>query len=271
MTSLLSVLLLGFFLGMRHATDADHVIAVTTIVSRQRSVWAAAWTGILWGVGHTLTIVAVGGGIILFGLVIPPHVGLGMEFSVAIMLVLLGILTLTGVTRRIQEGFAGAWPVEEGEERHAHPHRHGDYVHTHIHGHGPGAHGHPEDVTPQARLDCALGRFGTYQVLRPLVVGLVHGLAGSAAVALLVLAAIRDPWWATGYLLIFGLGTIAGMMLITAAVAVPFAVTARRFAWLNRRLATASGLLSLAFGLWLAYQIGIVDGLFSAAPHWTPE
>jgi high-affinity nickel-transport protein len=86
-----------------------------------------------------------------------------------------------------------------------------------------------------------------------------------------VLAAIRDPWWAIGYLLVFGVGTIAGMMLITAAVAVPFAVTAHRFARLNRHLATASGLLSLAFGLWMAYQIGVVDGLFSAVPHWSPE
>jgi high-affinity nickel-transport protein len=270
-TPLLSVLLLGFFLGMRHATDADHVIAVTTIVSRRRSVRAAAWTGVLWGLGHTLTILVVGGAIVLFGLVIPPRVGLGMEFSVAIMLILLGALTLTGATRRVQEARAGVSHAGGHEGRHAHPHVHGDYVHSHVHGHAPEAHGHTEEATPQARLDRALGGFGAYHHLRPLVVGLVHGLAGSAAVALLVLAAIRDPWWATGYLLVFGAGTIAGMLLVTAAVALPFAVTARRFAWLNRHLVTASGLLSLAFGLWMAYQIGVVDGLFGAAPHWSPE
>jgi high-affinity nickel-transport protein len=267
MTTLLSVLLLGFFLGMRHATDADHVIAVTTIVSRQRSIRGAAWTGALWGLGHTLTIVAVGGAIVLFGLVIPPRVGLGMEFSVALMLILLGILTLTGVTRRIQEARAGSHHAEHAEHHHAHPHAHGDYVHSHVHGHAAGAHGHPDELTPQARLDRALGRLGVYQVLRPLVVGLVHGLAGSAAVALLVLAAIRDPWLAVAYLLVFGAGTIAGMMLITAAVAVPFAVTTSRFAWLNRHLATASGLLSLAFGLWMAWQIGVLGGLFGADPR----
>jgi high-affinity nickel-transport protein len=264
MTPLVSVLLLGFFLGMRHATDADHVIAVTTIVSRQRSVIAAAWTGVLWGIGHTLTILAVGSAIVLFGVVIPPRVGLGMEFSVAIMLILLGILTLTGVTRRIQE-------AARTGGHHAHPHAHGDYVHSHVHGHAPDPHGHAEEATPQARFDRILGRFGVYQLLRPLVVGLVHGLAGSAAVALLVLAAIPDPWWATGYLLVFGVGTIAGMMLVTAAVAVPFAMTAGRFAWLHRHLGTASGVLSLAFGLWMAYQIGVVDGLFGAAPPWSPE
>ena len=271
MTPVLSVLLLGFFLGLRHATDADHVIAVTTIVSRQRSVRAAAWTGVLWGVGHTLTVLGVGSAVILFGLVIPPRVGLGMEFSVAVMLILLGILTLTGVTRRIHEAHAGGPDAEvHGDrhvhaDRHAHPHRHGDYVHTHVHGHAPDAHGHAEGATPQARLDQALGRFGVYQIARPLVVGLVHGLAGSAAVALLVLAAIPEPWWAVGYLLVFGVGTIAGMMLVTAAVALPFSLTASRFAWLNRHLATASGALSLAFGLWMAYQIGVIDGLFSAA------
>ena len=271
MTQLWSVLLFGFFLGMRHATDPDHVIAVTTIVSRQRSVWAAAWTGALWGIGHTLTILAVGTAIIVFGLVIPPHVGLGMEFSVALMLVLLGVLTLTGVTGRIREAQAGVSHGDHHAESHAHPHAHGDYVHSHVHGHAPDEHGHAEAATPQARLDRALAGWSAYQILRPLVVGLVHGLAGSAAVALLVLAAIRDPWWATAYLVIFGAGTIAGMMLITAAVAVPFAVTARRFAGLNRHLATATGVLSLAFGLWMAYQIGVVGGLFSVAPHWTAE
>jgi high-affinity nickel-transport protein len=272
MAPLLSVLFLGFFLGMRHATDADHVIAVTTIVSRQRSVRSAAWTGVLWGLGHTVTILAVGGAIILFGLVIPPRVGLGMEFSVALMLILLGVLTLTGVTGRMHEARAGDHHTGGHADRlHAHPHTHGDYVHSHAHGHTPDAHGHAEEATPQARLDRALGRFGAYQLLRPLVVGLVHGLAGSAAVVLLVLATIRDPWWAVGYLLVFGVGTIAGMMLVTAAVAVPFAATAGRFAWLNRHLATASGVLSLAFGVWMAYQIGVVDGLFSADPYWSPE
>jgi high-affinity nickel-transport protein len=271
-TTLVSVLLLGFFLGMRHATDADHVIAVTAIVSRQRSLRGAAWIGALWGLGHTVTILAVGGAIVVFGLVIPPRVGLGMEFSVAVMLVVLGVLTVTGVTGRVREARGTAHDAAGGHgDRHAHPHVHGDYVHTHVHGHAPDAHGHREETTPQARLDRALGRFGAYHVVRPVVVGLVHGLAGSAAIALLVLAAIRDPWWALAYLVVFGAGTIAGMTLVTAAVAVPFALSAARFRGLNRHLATASGILSVAFGLWMAYQIGVVDGLFAAAPRWSPE
>jgi len=112
---------------------------------------------------------------------------------------------------------------------------------------------------------------GLYNILRPLAIGIVHGLAGSAAVALLVMTTIRDPWWAITYLLLFGIGTIAGMMIITAAIAMPFAFTGRNFSGWNRGMAMASGLLSLGFGLFLSYQIGFVDGLFTTHPQWTPH
>src|SRR6266446_3499471 len=101
---------------MRHATDPDHVIAITTIVSRQRRVDAAALIGVLWGMGHTVTIVTVGGAIILFGVVIPPRLGLTMEFSVAVMLILLGILTVAGVMR---------WTTGTPPPVHVHDHEHG--------------------------------------------------------------------------------------------------------------------------------------------------
>ena len=249
--------------------DPDHVIAVATIVSRQRSAWSAALIGSLWGIGHTVTITLVGGAIILFGVVIPPRLGLAMEFSVALMLILLGVLSLTGLMQRVTEMFPSGRGPNPGA--HAHPHSHSDYVHTHPHGHDPGSHGHRDSQTPLSRFDRVFGQLGAYQAVRPLVVGLVHGLAGSAAVALLVLAAIRDPLWAVAYLLLFGVGTIAGMMLVTAAIGLPFAYTAGRFAALHRYLGVASGLLSLGFGLFLAYQTGLVDGLFSGNPRWTPK
>jgi ABC-type nickel/cobalt efflux system permease component RcnA len=269
MITLLSIIALGFFLGMRHATDPDHVIAVTTIVSRQRSIRHAAVIGVLWGVGHTITILAVGSAIILFGLVIPPRIGLTMEFSVGLMLILLGVLNLSGLMRWITETLT---PMQLGPHAHTHPHGHGDYVHSHSHGHGgKETHGHAEDATPVGWMDRTFGRLGLYQVLRPLAVGIVHGLAGSAAVALLVLTTIRVATWAVFYLLVFGLGTVAGMMLITAAIAVPFKFSEARFARLNRGLGLASGLISLGFGLFIVYQMGFVNGLFSQHPNWVPH
>jgi high-affinity nickel-transport protein len=123
-----------------------------------------------------------------------------------------------------------------------------------------------------AKLDHRFGRFRPYIMFRPIIVGMVHGLAGSAAVALLVLTTIREPGWAVLYLGLFGVGTIAGMMLITSAIVLPFAGTAGRFTRWNRRLRIASGVLSLAFGLFLAWQIGFADGLFGdAVPHWSPD
>jgi hypothetical protein len=269
MTSALAILGIGFILGMRHATDPDHVIAVSTIVSRERSILKAGWIGILWGIGHTLTILVVGAAIILFGLAIPTRVGLTMEFSVGLMLILLGILNLTGVTKYLSEKFSPAHPKVTGD--HAHIHEHGSKLHLHWHSHQPGSEHHAESLTPPNWMAAPATRLGLFHTLRPLFVGLVHGLAGSAAVALLVLTTIRDPKWAVLYLLVFGVGTIAGMMLITAAIALPFSFAGYRFAWLNRSLVVGSGVLSLAFGLFVCYQIAVVDGLFTVHPNWTPS
>lgn len=256
-TTLLSILLLGFFLGMRHATDSDHVIAVATIVSRQRRLWSAAFTGVWWGVGHSLTMLVVGGAILLFGLVIPERLGLSLEFCVALMLVFLGVLNLSGFLRRTRATLADAHAHE-----HEHAHSHGDYVHTHPHGHGSEPHGHSDAQTPTAWLDARFGGGRFYRALRPLLVGVVHGLAGSAAVALLVLPIIPNPFWAMAYLGVFGVGTIAGMMLITAVIALPFLWTQARSQTIHRCLGVATGALSLGFGLFMVYEIGFVQGLF---------
>ena len=216
MSALLAVLALGFLLGMRHATDADHVVAVTTIVTQQRSLLRAARTGVLWGIGHTATILLVGGAIVALKVqlsAIPARVGLSLEFAVAVMLVVLGLLTLAGGERRVADSTA-----------------------------------------------------------RPLTVGFVHGLAGSAAVATLPqVALIPNPAWAFGYLGVFGAGTNSGMLLITASIAAPSLRAVNRFAGLNRTLRIASGWASIAFGLFLAHKIGFVDGLFTGAAVWTPQ
>ena len=245
LSSFVGIVLLGLFLGMRHSTDPDHVVAVSTIASRERSVGQGALIGVLWGVGHTLTIFLVGSGIILFGLVIPPRVGLSMEFSVALMLILLGVLNLTGALRWLTKPFT---PPD------------GRKILESVNSEGP--------VKPLERL---MHRYGAYQVFRPLLIGLVHGLAGSAAVALLVLSTIRTPLWAIAYLLVFGVGTILGMMLMTTAIAMPVSYTGKHFESAAAYLSPISGIVSTAFGLFLVYQIGFVDGLFRANVHWTPQ
>jgi high-affinity nickel-transport protein len=223
-----ALLVVGFVLGLRHATDSDHVVAVTTIVSRARSARAALAIGALWGLGHTATILLVGSAIVLFGIVIPPRLGLSMEMSVAAMLVVLGVMNLTGAIRRIREkAHSGSHPA--GDEHGAKPHEH-------------------------RFLDVG-------GVVRPVVVGIVHGLAGSAAVALLVLATVHDPVWAILYLSVFGVGTVFGMMALTAAMAVPIAAVAGRSHDVERLLVRATGFVSISVGLVLAYRIGFLDGL----------
>jgi hypothetical protein len=271
---ILSLLIFAFLLGVRHAADADHVIAVATIVSRQGTLRASALIGAAWGVGHTITVFAVGCAIILFGVLIPPRLGLAMEFSVGVMLVLLGAVTLMGLGQAIGVASPPAsseWGGDAaGRAWHEHTHAHGDYVHRHLHGHGPAAHGHAR--TPMTVLDAWFGRRAVYAYIRPLAVGVVHGLAGSAAIALLVLSAVRDPTWGIAYLVIFGIGTVAGMMIITVALSLPFAFTVGRLPRLNHRLRAAAGLLSFCAGLFLIYQIGFTDGgLFADEPVWTPS
>jgi len=216
MPTLLAAFVTALLLGMRHATDPDHVVAVTTIVSRERSVRRACGIGALWGLGHTVTILAVGGAIILFRLALTPRLGLSLEMVVAAMLVVLGAMNLF-------------------------------------------------DVRPRAAEGSPLGG------LRPLVVGVVHGLAGSAGATLLVLPLIEDPRWALVYLLVFGAGTVVGMATITLAVAAPAVLAAPRIAGLQRGLRLASGAVSLAFGVWLAHRIGVTDGLLIGTPRWTPN
>jgi high-affinity nickel-transport protein len=222
-SSCFELLLLGLVLGVRHATDADHVVAVSAIAARERSVHKAVLVGVSWGLGHALSVLCAGGAIVLLGIVIPPRLGLGMELSVGLILIALGVSNLTGWSKR----------------------------HSHVTKAG--------SVRGLRGLGKSLG------------VGVAHGLAGSAAVALLVLASIHEPRSALLYLAVFGFGTLLGMVMLTSVMALPVAYAAHRFERAHRELARAAGLLSVAVGLMLVYRIGFVDGLFTSVAHFRPE
>jgi hypothetical protein len=263
--SLLTILIVGFFLGMRHATDPDHVIAVSTIVTRQKGIAQAGIVGALWGLGHTFTIFVVGAAIILFKVAIPPRLGLSMEFAVGLMLILLGVLNLTGILGSLQQGLtlrAGVLGINPSSECSGTSSPRESCLTTDQ---------WQNSAEQLPKRDKIFPSFGFYNVFRPIVIGIIHGLAGSAAVALLVMATIANPWWATAYLLLFGVGTIAGMMLITSFITVTLTYSTQRFSFWNRSISVASGLLSMGFGIFISYKMGIVYGLFTNHPQWAPR
>ena len=249
---LLPVLLLGLLFGIQHATDADHVIAVATIVSRTRRFAAGVLVGAFWGLGHTLTVTAVGVVLLTFDVAMAPRVAQSLDLVVAVMLIVLGVLRIVWVFRDTD-------PVPLAHLAEPHNHAAGPAFHSHIHTHGGSSHRHPH-AHPPARLLRALQTVGPAQALRSALVGLVHGLAGSAAVALLVLSTIRGTAAALGYLVLFGIGTILGMTAITGLLSLPFTVRAPGMRRGQRALALTTGAASVAFGLYLIFQVGIGDG-----------
>jgi len=265
MVTLFSVISLGFFLGMRHATDPDHVIAVSTIVDQEPTLKKASLVGIFWGVGHTATIVFFGGIVILFSIVIPPALDMSLELGVAAMLIFLGIINLKGFNQWLRQTFRSSKNKTNthSDLHHSHHHRHGDYIHSHAHGHEPEAHGHDKDDLPTTWLDKKFGHWKFYRFIRPVIIGVVHGFAGTAALMLMVVPMIQNAYLAMLYLLLFGIGTITGMMLITAAIALPFIYSSEKSPIFNRtNLRMVAGLFSLGFGIFLVYEIGFVRGLF---------
>lgn len=234
MTTPLVPLTLGFLLGLKHALDADHLVAVSTIVSEHKSLVRSSMIGAVWGLGHTTSLFITGIAVVLFRLTIPENVAQWMEFAVAIMLIVLG----ANILRKDWQ----AAPV------HLHEHQHEGHTHTHFHLHVDESHtAHHAGVGP-----------------RPFLIGMVHGLAGSAALMLLVLAQISSPYIGLLYILIFGIGSIGGMLIMSTMIALPFVVTARRFGTLNRRIRVLAGLFSIGFGAFLVWKIGITEGLFKS-------
>jgi ABC-type nickel/cobalt efflux system permease component RcnA len=230
---------LGFALGLKHATEADHLVAVATVVSEQRSVLRSALVGALWGVGHTASLFAAGVIVIILRVAIPARVATMLELAVALMIILLGSRILYLLSRR-------------RTRVHAHTHTHdGVRAHTHLHFHDARE---AHDATMHAR---AHKHGGGLSGWRPLAVGAVHGLAGSAALTLLVLTeVVRDGSRTLGlaYLVVFGVGSVGGMLLMSMIISTPFVFTAARFQRFDAPLRLFAGLASVAFGLYYAWH-----------------
>ncbi len=230
------VLLLGLVLGIKHAVEADHLAAVTTLVTQRSSILGSALVGGLWGIGHSLSLLLAGMVVILLHVQIGEKTALALEMGVAVMLIVLGLNALIKMSR--------------GGKLHLHGHRHGPLLHSHLHLH---------DVAPETEPHTHHGlKLGP----RPLIVGMIHGLAGSAALMLLVLTTIPSPLVGFAYIVVFGLGTIAGMMFMSALVGLPVHLTAGRFERAHLALRGLAGIFSLGLGAFMVYQIGFIEGLF---------
>jgi len=233
--TLIGLLGLGLILGLRHALDPDHIAAVSTIVSESRSVRRSSLIGTFWGLGHTMSLFIAGILVIALKVQISDRVALWMEFAVALMLILLGLKAMLKPLR--------GWRI------HVHQHAHGGSSHSHVHLHRPS-----EEHVHQHR---HLIRSGA----RPFLVGMVHGMAGSAALMILVLATIPSAVAALIYIAVFGLGSVGGMLIMSSLISLPFIFTRKRFNVLSEGLQVAVGLFSLSFGLFLTWQYSVQEHL----------
>ena len=210
MMTLLPALTFGFVLGVKHATDADHIAAIGTLAGADRTAARAAKLGAMWGIGHSVSVLLVGGVLVALRLPMPARVALALEFVVALMLIVLGVRSLR---RRAAE--------------------------------------QPSTV-------------------KPFLVGIVHGLAGSAVLALLLIGTAASSLAAAGYLLFFGVGTVTGMAVVTMLLSLPGRLNPARSIAFDRALRVTAGVASIGIGLYLAHKIGVQDGLFAATPRWEP-
>jgi sulfite exporter TauE/SafE len=234
-----SILALGFVLGLKHSIEADHLAAVSTIASERRSLLSSSLVGALWGLGHTISLMVAGILVILLHFHISERTSRALEFCVAIMLVALGVDALRKLAR--------------GGHLHIHVHEHGGHLHAHPHLHSATERRATEE-TPHTHHGLRLG-------VRPLFVGIMHGMAGSAALMLLVLTNISSSLVGLLYVGVFGIGSIGGMMVMSTLFALPARLAGNRFSRASFALRGLAGLFSLSFGLLMIYQIGFVDHL----------
>ena len=249
MDPVLSAVMLGFLLGLQHATDPDHIVAVATIVSRERRFSAGARIGLFWGVGHTVTLAVAGTLVVALNTGVPDRLATGFELLVAAMLIALGVLRLRDALR----GIVAVAPDRRMADHHHEERAWGSLVarppHSVVHAHDGEAHVHPS-----AALLAAWREEKRRVGFRALLIGAVHGMAGTAALALLVLATLHTVAAAAIYLLVFGLGTIVAMTALTAVMAYPV-VRLARLRRMREAMAVTSGVAAIVFGCWYAARL----------------
>lgn len=236
---MLGILTLGFLIGLQHAMEADHLAAVASLATRSRGLLDTARQGAVWGLGHTLTLFLFGGAVLVADTLVPERVASGLELAVGVMLILLGADVLRRVVR---------------DRVHFHAHRHGSAEHFHAHSHrtrvdhadDPHHHRHPKALP-----------------LRALFVGMMHGMAGSAALIVLALETVTSPWQGLVYIAVFGLGSVVGMTIVGAVVSVPLRYSPRSLTWTHNGLKTLVGLFTLGLGSYIVYHAGIAGGLLA--------
>jgi ABC-type nickel/cobalt efflux system permease component RcnA len=231
---MLSILLLGFLIGLQHAMEADHVAAVASLVTHDRGLNETARQGLIWGVGHALTLFVFAGLVLMMDAVIPTQLAQMLELTVGVMLILLGI----NVIRRLYL-----------ERIHFHVHAHGEVAHFH-------AHSHQMDI--EHGLDPHEHRHAQQFPMRALFVGMMHGMAGSAALILLTLETVASPMEGLLYISLFGLGSVAGMGLLALVIAVPLRYSAKSMTWAHNSLKGAVGLVTLGLGVALVYTNSLI-------------
>ena len=240
--SVMAILGLGLVFGLKHATEVDHVVAISTIVSRHKNVFRSAFVGALWGAGHTLSLMAIAILVLWFRIAIPERISGWLEFGVALMIIALGASALWRAMRN-------------NNHVHLHRHSHDGLSHTHVHFHEQGTK-HNSDSSSQH--SHRVSRIGW----KPVMVGMMHGLAGSGALTLLVLTQISSVWVGLLYVLTFGFGSIAGMLLMSGLIGLPFALTSSKLTHAHQGLQTVAAILSICFGIWYAYRVGAAVLLF---------
>jgi ABC-type nickel/cobalt efflux system permease component RcnA len=232
--SMLAVLGIGLVFGIKHATEVDHVVAVSTIVSQHKNVFHSALVGALWGTGHTVSLLIIAAIVLTLRIAIPESVSGWLELGVAVMIICLGISALRRALRK-------------NADVHLHQHSHDGLSHTHVHFHEEETRHEPAVASHHSH---AVSRLGW----KPILIGAMHGLAGSGALTLLVLTQISSSWIGFLYVATFGVGSIVGMLLMSGIIGLPFALTSRKLTHVHQGIQTLAAVLSICFGLWYAYR-----------------